>query len=527
MKFEDREVNQYERKVIGYLLRDKTYVKKALGCGVNEIWFGSEELKLLFKKIRKTYKNYDIELSKRIYMDDVKSNENIEIEEYTDYEKFYDWAFQQYDGEESFDFYFSKFKEVGINAELALNIQNYSKNFLSMGGKEALETFKRKINYLTYDGDDREIKVLDYIDDFEEQLIDIKNRKEHPEIYTGIKTGYGLLDEHFKGFHKGTISLIVGLTGTGKTTFSSNIAANQCFKMNKNVLIFTLEDSSLIWSHKLTAAELEIPFSDILDGTISDEIFEKIKKFKEDRNHSSKYVLFEMQPRKYTVNDIEEEIERRVIEVGEWRPDILYIDQLSLIVPSVSRGTRTDIEFGDVTKSCSRLAKKYNIPIVITGQIGRAAIRNIRNERVVDVQLENISQSNQPSEDARCVLAIQTNHEDEDLDEKNYKIKILKQSYGRAGIEVDLKFRKVYLSFSDAVLEEDDIFDDSIRPDVDLFMSDEERNRLELIINEDLGCGENNKNKSNDLDDVIQKFGDEDPDDEINMIFDYNDIITN
>jgi len=529
MRFEDREVNQYERKIIGYLLRDRLYVKKSITCGMNTTWFSSDELKSLFKQIVKAYENYGLELSKRLYMDEVKSNNQIEIDEYSDYGKFYDWAYQQYDGEDNFEFYISKFKEIGINAEIALNINNYANNFTKLGGKEALDLFKRKINYLTYEGDEREIKVLDYVKDSEEQIEDIKNRKEHPEIYTGIKTGYPILDEHFKGFHKGTISLIVGVTGTGKTTFSSNIAANQCFKMDKNVVIFTLEDSALVWAHKLTSAETGIPFSDILDGTISDENFKKIVSLKKGRKHNSKYVLFEMQPRKYTVNDIEEEIERKVIDAGEWRPDIIYIDQLSLVAPTVSRGQRYDIEFGDVTKSCARLAKSYNIPIVITGQINRSAIRNIRNERVVDIQLENISQSNQPSEDARCVLAIQTNHEDEDLDEKDYKIKILKQSYGRAGVEIDLKFKKAYLSFTQIDIAENEIANDGvIRPEMDLFMDEEERKRLEIIINQGFGIVEENiqnKDREEEINNSFKSISEFLDDDESNnFALGYDDI---
>lgn len=39
MQFENKEVNQYERKIISYLLRDRKFVKIALGHRMKPMWF--------------------------------------------------------------------------------------------------------------------------------------------------------------------------------------------------------------------------------------------------------------------------------------------------------------------------------------------------------------------------------------------------------------------------------------------------------------------------------------------------------
>lgn len=492
MQFENVEVSRYEGKIIGYLLKDRANVKESLKCGMKPIWFHNDELREFFKQIERTYENYGVELSKRLYMEEVRANPDIDVKDYTSYGKFYDWAYDQYDNEDNFTYYLSKVREDGIKLEVTKEFKNYVDNFSSTGGKSSLETLKRKLNFISYDQGDREVKILDYVEDWEEQIRDIQNRKEHPEDYAGLKTGFLLLDEHFNGFERGTINLIIGLTGTGKSTIVSNMAYNQCFNMNKKVLLFSLEDSALIWTHKITASETGVSLTKIMGnhGGVSEEELNKIKNLKKGREIKGKYEILQMPPRKYTVSDIDDEIERRIVEGKKWHPDVIYVDQLSLVCPTEKRGNRYDIEFGDVTKGFVAVAKKYNVPIIITGQANRASIRNIRQERMVDIQLENIAQSNQPSEDARSVLAIESvNDGDEDLEYKDYKIKILKQNYGQVNQEIFIKFKKSLLRFMDLEDEfgEGKNNSDSIVPDIDPFMSEENSKALDKVLNENFG----------------------------------------
>lgn len=60
-------------------------------------------------------------------------------------------------------------------------------------------------------------------------------------------------------------------------------------------------------------------------------------------------------------------------------------------------------------------------------QGGRSAVTKHKDGKVVDIQLENIQQSSQPSQDARFVLALETNDDDiEGVDENIIVLKYLK-----------------------------------------------------------------------------------------------------
>lgn len=517
MQFENKEVNQYERKIISYLLRDRKYVKIALGHRMKPMWFSSEQLCELFKKIKTTYENYGLELNKRIFMDEIKRNEEVSIDEYTDYEKFYDWCYMNYDGEDNFNYYLSHFQNYGVTKEITHYIGQYEVKRKDVNPKECLDYLKRKINKISYEEEDEGIKLLDYISDYDEQIKDIVARRDDPGTYVGIPTGYYLLDECFTGFMRGTVSLVVGLTGTGKSTFISNMGVKQCFALKKNVLIFSLEDSALIWSHKMTAWETGISCSDILKGRLTNEQIDLIKKTKTNRTKDSfgGYKIFQMPPQKYSVTDIEDEIEEKIIGSDEiWYPDIIYIDQMSLVAPEINRGNRFDMQSGDITKSLARLAKKYNVPVVLNCQGGRSAVTKHKDGKVVDIQLENIQQSSQPSQDARFVLALETNDDDiEGVDEKHYSIKILKNSYGPTGREIPFIFRKSLLTFEEVSESEGDegnfVTTGVIKPEIDDFMNMSERKSLEHIIDKDFDKIDRQENNISPLPTITQDEEDE------------------
>lgn len=478
----DNKEGRYERIVLSFLIRDIECVKNITSRDVQPYYFLSDINREFYKCVITHYKDSQMILKKNIYMDKITTNPDIEPDDYFQYEKVYDIIYNSYIESEDFNYYLNKFLEEGHHNKIIKIFESYLDDREEFGNKEALNDLKKRISSVEFEDAVLDYQVMDYIRDYDRQIENIVNRKEHPEMYAGIPTGFSALDNVFNGFEKGTLNLIIGMTGTGKSTFASNIAYHHAFALEKKVVVLSLEDNIDIWAHKITAQETGIPLTNILKGHTTQEQLEKIKTIKINKaKHGSKgeYRIIQMPPRKFTAQMIDEIIGKEI----DFDIDIIICDQLSLVAPSIKRGGRIDFEFGDVSKELAAIGKKRNAVMLVTCQANRSAIKNLKNNRVIDIQIENISQSNQPAEDARSVLALQTNdHHDDSTDESVYDIRILKQSYGPVNIDVQLIFRKSYCTFVSGEILSEDVQDDDDVMIPDPIVSDEMRTKLEHII---------------------------------------------
>lgn len=480
--FENKE-GRYERIILSFLIRDVENVKRLMSRDVQAYYFLNENNREFFKCIINHYKNTQLLLKKNIYMDMIVTNPDINPDDYFNYEKVYDIIYNSYINSEDFDYYLNKFIQDGCHNRIIKVFENYLEDREEFGNEEALSDLKRRVSSIEFEGISLDYQIMDYVKDIDRQIADIVNRKEHPELYAGIPTGFTSLDNVFNGFEKGTLNLVIGMTGTGKSTFVSNIAYHHAFTLEKKVVVLSLEDNIDIWAHKITAQETGIPLTNILKGHTTDEQLEKIKTIKANKSkHSSKgeYRIIQMPPRKFTAQMIEEILDKEI----EFQPDIIICDQLSLVAPSIRRGGRIDFEFGDVSKELAAIGKRKNSVMLVTCQANRSAIKNLKNNRVIDIQIENISQSNQPAEDARSVLALQTNDHDDSVEESVYDIRILKQSYGPVNVDVQLIFRKAYCTFVSGEIISDDYQEDDAIMVPDPIVPDETRAKLEKIIDD-------------------------------------------
>lgn len=470
---------QYEKEILSYLLKNKDNIRKTLDYGVKPKWFRNEQLKDFYNVILDQFESKSIILSKDIYMSLVRDNNDITPEEYISFDRFYDFIYEYCEDDDNFIHYLEEFRQQNVHIDVCELFDEYLKENKEIGNKGALDFLKSKIDLIGYEDVEKKYKVMDYFEDVDIQEQDIIRRKEDPDFYAGVKTGFKKLDEAFNGYERGALNIIVALTGTGKSTIASNIAYNQAVLYRKNVLVLSLEDNAILWCHKITSSETKIPLTTMLRGKITDEEIEKIKKSKKDRSkNNGKYVIIELEPRKFTVGEIENIINKTT---QTWKPDIVYLDQISLVSPKVKRGQRFDIEYGDVSKDLISLAKRMDVPFVVNAQANRDAIKRQKGERIVDINIENLAESSHHTQDAASVIALQTNDKDGSL----YILRILKQRYGRVNEDIPIFFQKETCTFVDADEFNDDISTDDMfngaQPD-SLYRNDEEKNKLDALI---------------------------------------------
>lgn len=87
----------------------------------------------------------------------------------------------------------------------------------------------------------------------------------------GLTTGIPDLDANLQGLKPGQMVVIAGRPAMGKTTIAMNIAENAALKLNKPVLMVSLEMSKGQLLDRLIAAVGHIPLNSIKDGSVAND----------------------------------------------------------------------------------------------------------------------------------------------------------------------------------------------------------------------------------------------------------------
>lgn len=441
--------NKYEIIILSYFLKDKIFIDKAIQNGIKQNWFQDLLLKQFFNTLLSYYYKFENVLTKNVYLELIQKIKDIDPSSYPAYDDFFEKIELAYEDKESFEFYFTSFRDEFIKVQSFKYIQDFVDTHSTVESKKnfSLPDFITKLNSLILEKQGKKCEFIDYFEDIDTQLKDLRNRKNNPEAYSGLKTYIPSLDKFFNGFEKGTLNIIAGMTGTGKSTIMKEFARRQCNFGKKKVLIISCEDDILIWCHKVTSAETQIALSNLLRGDVTDEQLKQIEDLKNNRlKDGNGYRIIELSAKQFTVQEIEMLIDQNT---QNWTPDIIYIDQISLIAPTIRMKDRVDIEYGDIAKALRSLAKKLNLPIVAASQVNRKAVKDKKGDRFVEINTENLSQSDQIGQDSDSVFAIQMDKENPE----KCNLKIIKQRNGPKDISIDLIFKGEYCCFLDSETE--------------------------------------------------------------------------
>ena len=175
-----------------------------------------------------------------------------------------------------------------------------------------------------------------------------------------MHTGFVPLDSYLEYIKAGDLITVSGRPSTGKTAFLSQLARNMA-KEKYKVLYFSLEVSGVAISERfvLSDAGEQIKREDLQTGNLTKEKWELIN-----ITNDSVKNLDVIDHDCWRLSDIQHTIQNR-------KPDIVFIDQLSLIQLDTSR-YMTDFErFTYITKALKRLAMSLQIPVFLATQVKR------------------------------------------------------------------------------------------------------------------------------------------------------------
>jgi len=509
-----------EIQIISFMIREEKYVKYLFTKKTrNQILrdFNNNNTKYVAELILTYYEKHNSVLIESEFMsiiDNSVNNKEITNGESFNYQDIYRTAmsYKKTLDNEQFNRIYSEWEntearpkcENGLKDCLELLNTNQTMKFIDAVREMFRGVYKDKSN-------DDYINTLDFENDKEKQIKDIIDRRDNEEKYASIKTGYGEeLDRKFIGFEKGTLSLIGGLSSSGKSTLAMNFAYNIA-KSGKKVLIISLEMPELQYARKLNSRESHVEYDKLLKpAMLNDDELEKIKKVINERNINLK--VLDIAANCFTWGEITSIIEERM---PEYEPDIIFIDYLSLISLGGNTKERRDVLLGNLGKEIRSYARQKKIPIVAVVQANRSS--KVKDKRTgkskISIELENIEDSNKLGQDCDNFIAV-IPEKTEGSHITKMGIYIAKQREGERDITITLQGELRYSWIYDNKSLSDEMWVDDIKDP--LFEKGEEKSIFDDINDfdeeiknaglKDCDEGEDNideENTKNDLDDLL------------------------
>lgn len=193
----------------------------------------------------------------------------------------------------------------------------------------------------------------------------LQNVYDNKGITTGISSGFSDFDQMTNGFNPSDLVILAARPAMGKTAFALNLALNAA-KINKSVLIFSLEMSSSQLLQRFIAIEGGIGLQKIRTGFLNENDWGRMGLASETLMKTQLNIA---DLPNATVLEIRA-VARRMKAAGKL--DIIIIDYLQLIKNSNGKSENRQQEISDISRSLKGIARELDVPIIALSQLSRA-----------------------------------------------------------------------------------------------------------------------------------------------------------
>lgn len=277
--------------------------------------------------------------------------------------------------------------------------------------------------------------VFTSIDETRQDYIEyVKTRKENPEIRV-ICNIPEIDDSMVVGFKPQHLTLFVGDISSHKSNLLINVALN-VWESGHNVLFLPLEMNRFDLMDRIVSNRVNIR-NDLLarPEKLSDEEIKKIEQGKSEKSkdgyslwntqHNAKFSILDPDERTSVIS-LQREIEKRAFV---FQPKLVVIDYIANLKPDMRFVGRNDLDIGEILKNLRFLGKKYGFHILSAAQLGRSAIRELREDANAVPDSTAIRGSHEYSADADNIFVLRRVRNEPD----KLKLYRLKARHGIAG----------------------------------------------------------------------------------------------
>jgi len=231
------------------------------------------------------------------------------------------------------------------------------------------------------------------IDDVIEETFEQMRRAKGANGVLGLECHLTALNETICGFQKGFVHIIAGRPGMGKSALAKSITLSLVKKKIK-CRFFSLEMTAPQLMIGFLSEALEINNNRVAKGDLLDDEWMKMEQL---RLEFKNYLEIDATPA-ITIGYLEAQV-RKAVAKGVQFIAIDYL-QLMTLSKAESKNKIREQEISYLSSNIKRIAKQYNIPIVLLSQLSRAV--EDRADKVP--QLSDLRESGSIEQDAEVVI---------------------------------------------------------------------------------------------------------------------------
>ena len=219
---------------------------------------------------------------------------------------------------------------------------------------------------------------------------------EHGGSLTGTATGYTDLDKLLSGLQPSSLYVVGGRPSMGKTSFALGMAAHAAIKVQRPVLVFSLEMGHMELTQRLLCAEARIDSTKMRDGRLSDDDWNRITGAISRLSTAPMWI--DDNPN-VTVMEIRARARRLKSQVGDIA--MIVVDYLQLMTGRQAADNR-QVEVAEISRGLKILARELEVPVVALSQLSR----NLEMRQQKRPMLADLRESGAIEQDADVVMFI-------------------------------------------------------------------------------------------------------------------------
>jgi replicative DNA helicase len=222
---------------------------------------------------------------------------------------------------------------------------------------------------------------------------------ERKTAITGVPTGYRHLDAPLGGLQRADLVVLAARPGTGKTSFSLNIARHAC-QSGYRVAFFSLEMSKVQLGMRLLSMETHIDQHRLRLGRVEDDEWEQLVAALDMLSEGQMWID---DTAALSLASLRSRARRVQAQHGV---DLIVVDYLQLMRAGIDgngkRLQNREQEIAEISRGLKAIAKEVNVPVLALAQLSRAV--EARASKVP--QLSDLRESGAIENDSDVVLFI-------------------------------------------------------------------------------------------------------------------------
>ena len=219
---------------------------------------------------------------------------------------------------------------------------------------------------------------------------------ERGDAITGTATGYTDLDKLLAGLQPSSLYVVGARPSMGKTSFALGMASHAATRLQRPVLVFSLEMGHLELTQRLLCAEARIDSSKMRIGRLTDADWNNITKAIAVLSEAPLWV--DDNPN-VTVMEIRARARRLKSQLGDLA--MVVVDYLQLMTGRQSADNR-QVEVAEISRGLKILARELQCPVVALSQLSR----NLEMRQQKRPMLADLRESGAIEQDADVVMFI-------------------------------------------------------------------------------------------------------------------------